>query len=149
MLARSLNYLNSSSKKGNSRFDAWKKRKRVIINNLVLLSASTMPPKSKPKLTSGSPSNALVRVGPRHIVPRAPKLSGIRQSEEKPTTSQALVLRNGKYGARGTGEVILMKKMSGREKMDLLAGKSSIACVPCKCLNITLQRILLNNPKEH
>ena len=57
-------------------------------------------------------------------------MSGKCQPEEKPTTSRALVLRNGKYGTRGTGEVMLMSKMSGREKMDLLAGKSSSICVP-------------------
>ena len=107
-----------------------------------------MPPNSKTKPTLGSSSNALVPVGPRHLVAKAPKLSGKGQPEEKPTTSRALVLRNGKYGTRGTGEVILMKKMSGREKMDLLAGNSSNVCVPCNCLNITLQRILLNNPKK-
>lgn len=86
-----------------------------------------MPPNSKPKPTksaSGSPSNVLVPVGPRHIVPKTPKLPGKRQPEEKPTTSRALVLRNGKYGTRGTGEVMFKSKMSGREKMDLLAGKS-------------------------
>jgi hypothetical protein len=84
-----------------------------------------MPPNPKPKPTKSAPSNVLVPVGPRHIVPKTPKLPGRRQTEEKPTTSRALVLRNGKYGARGTGEVILKSKMSGREKMDLLAGKSS------------------------
>jgi hypothetical protein len=104
-----------------------------------------MPPK---KLTSGSPSNVLVPVGPRHIVSKAPKLSGKWQPEVKPTTSRALVLRNGKYGTRGTGEVMLMSKMNGREKMDLLAGMSSSPCVPYQRLNITLQRILLNNPKK-
>ena len=106
-----------------------------------------MPPNSKSKPTSGS-SNVLVPVGPRHIVSKAPKVSGNRQPEEKPTTSRALVLRNGKYGSQGTGEVILMRKMNGREKMDLLAGNSSSACAPCNCLNIAFQRILLNNPKK-
>ena len=107
-----------------------------------------MPLNSNPKPTLGSPSNVLVPVGPRHIVSKAQKLSGKWQPEEKPTTSRALVLRNGKYGTRGTGEVMLMKKMSGREKMDLLAGKSSGAYVPVNVSNITLQRILLNNPKK-
>ena len=93
-------------------------------------------PYNKP--TSGSPSNALVPVAPRHIVSKAPKSSGKWQPEEKPTTSRALVLRNGKYGTRGTGEVMVMRKMSGREKMDLLAGKSPSACVPCKRCNISL-----------
>jgi hypothetical protein len=71
-------------------------------------------------------------VGPRNLVFKAPKLSGKRQAEEKPTTSRALVLRNGKYGTGGTGEVILMRKMSGFGKMDLLAGNSSSAYVPCE-----------------
>ena len=89
-----------------------------------------MPPNSKPKPTSGSASNVLVPVGPRHLVSKNPKLSGKRQTDEKPTTSRALVLRNGKYGTRGTGEVILMRKMSGREKMDLLAGNiPKLVCI--------------------
>lgn len=103
-----------------------------------------MPFNSKP-----SPSKVLVPVGPRHIVPKSTKSLGKRQPEEKPTTSRALVLRNGKYGTRGTGEVMLMSKMSGREKMDLLAGKSSTSPrVPSKRPNITLQRILSNNPNK-
>lgn len=84
-----------------------------------------LPPNAKPK---SAPSNVLVPVGPRHIVPKNPKLPGKRQPEEKPTTSRALVLRNGKYGARGTGEIMLMSKMSGREKLDLLAGMSPGTC---------------------
>ena len=40
-----------------------------------------------------------------------------------PTTARALVLRNGKYGAMGTGELVLTKKISGREKLELLGGK--------------------------
>lgn len=67
-----------------------------------------------------SRSRDLVPVGPREV------LAGIRSRRDsqghKPTTSRALVLRNGKYGARGTGEVMLMGKMSGREKFELLAG---------------------------
>jgi hypothetical protein len=31
-------------------------------------------------------------------------------------------LRDGKYGARGTGELVLVSKLTGREKLDLLAG---------------------------
>ncbi|KAG6885905.1 hypothetical protein C0993_007923 [Termitomyces sp. T159_Od127] len=36
-----------------------------------------------------------------------------------------MVLRNGKHGARGTGEMILVSKLSGREKLDLLAAKKA------------------------
>ena len=42
--------------------------------------------------------------------------------KERPTTTKALVLRNGKYGAMGSGELILLSKIGGREKLDLLAG---------------------------
>lgn len=107
-----------------------------------------MPPNSKPKLTSRSPSNVLVPAGPRHIVQKPPKLLAKRQPEEKPTTSRALVLRNGKYGTRGTGEVMLVSKMSGREKMDLLAGISSSAYVPCKRLNMHIAEDLVKQSKQ-
>jgi hypothetical protein len=55
------------------------------------------------------------------------KNAGKRDGDDRrPTTSKALVLRNGKYGAYGTGEVMLASKLSGREKLDLLAGKHEI-----------------------
>ncbi|KIJ67776.1 hypothetical protein HYDPIDRAFT_107270 [Hydnomerulius pinastri MD-312] len=66
-----------------------------------------------------SSSRDLVPVGPRHV---QVKYQGKRDENGlKPSTSRALVLRNGKYGAFGTGEVMLASKMSGREKLDLLA----------------------------
>ena len=103
-------------------------------NGLPRLHCTTtmMPPNKPTKSASGSPSNVLVPVGPRHIVPKTPKLPGKRQLQEKPTTSRALVLRNGKYGTQGTGEVMLMSKMSGREKMDLLAGMFFAHIYPLK-----------------
>jgi len=63
----------------------------------------------------------LVPVGPRHVQ----KASHAKRDEGgyKPSTSRALVLRNGKYGARGGGELMLASKISGREKLDLLAGR--------------------------
>ncbi|TFK54510.1 hypothetical protein OE88DRAFT_1676255 [Heliocybe sulcata] len=65
-----------------------------------------------------SKSRDIVPVGPRHV---QSKYQGRRTDEgAKPTTARALVLRNGKYGARGTGEVVLASKISGREKLDLL-----------------------------
>lgn len=65
-------------------------------------------------------SHDLVPVGPRHV-----QSNYHRKRDEnglKPSTSRALILRNGKYGARGTGEVILAGRITGREKLDLLAG---------------------------
>lgn len=67
-------------------------------------------------------SRDLVRVGPRHISTRVKHHPKRDENGDKPTTARALVLRNGKYGARGTGEMIFMGKLSGREKLDLLAG---------------------------
>lgn len=40
----------------------------------------------------------------------------------KQSTQQALILRNGKYGAMGGGELVPHGRLSGREKMELLAG---------------------------
>lgn len=83
---------------------------------------------------SKSASRDLVPVGPRHVSTKAPGHLSTRASKnqskrnengEKPTTSRAIVLRNGKYGARGTGELILVSKLTGREKLDLLAGTRS------------------------
>jgi hypothetical protein len=83
-----------------------------------------MPPKpksSKP-LVAPSTSRDLVPVGAKHL---SSKYHGRVRNEqgERPTTARALVLRNGKYGARGTGEVMLPNKVTGREKLDLLAGE--------------------------
>jgi hypothetical protein len=70
-----------------------------------------------------SESRELVPVGPRHVTAH---MSATRRDEngKRPTTSRALVLRNGKYGAMGTGEVSAFGKLSGREKLELLAGTS-------------------------
>ncbi|KAG6860761.1 hypothetical protein C0995_007793 [Termitomyces sp. Mi166 len=79
-----------------------------------------MPPKANPVVTP-SKSSSLVPFGPRAVASER-KNHGIRdENGEKPTTARAMVLRNGKYGARGTGEMILVSKLSGREKLDLLA----------------------------
>ncbi|KAF7980729.1 hypothetical protein HWV62_36739 [Athelia sp. TMB] len=67
-----------------------------------------------------SESRDLISTGRKDIT--ASKRHGKRdENGNKPTTSKALVIRNGKYGAHGSGEVILASKMSGREKLDLLA----------------------------
>ena len=95
-----------------------------------------MPPKptGKPaasKTASKTASRDLVPVGPRHVSTKAPGHLSTRSSKnqskrdehgEKPTTSRAIVLRNGKHGARGTGELMLVSKLTGREKLDLIAG---------------------------
>ncbi|KAJ7902148.1 hypothetical protein B0H14DRAFT_1271645 [Mycena olivaceomarginata] len=82
-----------------------------------------MPPKPKapPKAVAAAPtSSALVPVGARHL--SAKRQSAKRdENGDKPTTARALVLRNGKHGARGTGELVLVTKLLGREKLDLLA----------------------------
>ena len=43
---------------------------------------------------------------------------------QRPTTARALVLRNGKHGAMGSGEIMSPNstRISGREKLELLAG---------------------------
>ncbi|KAF9227359.1 hypothetical protein BS17DRAFT_775364 [Gyrodon lividus] len=73
---------------------------------------------SRPPVLSAS--RDLVPVGPRHM---QVKHQGKRDENGlRPSTSRALVLRNGKFGARGTGEIMLAGRMYGREKLDLLAG---------------------------
>lgn len=81
-----------------------------------------MPP--KPKAPAAAPtSSALVPVGARHVA-ESKRQSKRDENGDKPTTARALVLRNGKHGARGTGEMMLVTKLLGREKLDLLAGKA-------------------------
>lgn len=80
-------------------------------------SSSRKPPPGK--------SQDLVPVGPREVI-AAKKHSLTNKRDEygnKPTTVRAMILRNGKDGARGTGELVMSRvRMSGREKLDLLAG---------------------------
>ncbi|KAG8213928.1 hypothetical protein J3R82DRAFT_10674 [Butyriboletus roseoflavus] len=74
---------------------------------------------SKKKPSKPPISHDLVPAGPRHV-----QSSHHRKRDEnglKPSTSRALILRNGKYGARGTGELMLAGRITGREKLDLLA----------------------------
>lgn len=91
--------------------------------NLTCRERATMPPKKA--AATPSTSNALVPVGARHLsAKRQPKRD---ENGDKPTTARALILRNGKHGARGTGEMMLVTKLLGREKLDLLAGKDANA----------------------
>ncbi|KAF5370711.1 hypothetical protein D9758_001875 [Tetrapyrgos nigripes] len=81
-----------------------------------------MPPKAagkaaKPAKTSAS--RVLITTGPKDVSKAHGKGDGTR--DERPTTTRALILRKSKYGAFGEGEVFLMSKMTGREKLDLLA----------------------------
>ncbi|PPQ87476.1 hypothetical protein CVT25_008212 [Psilocybe cyanescens] len=80
-----------------------------------------MPPDKKSS-KDGSSSKDLIRVnGKRDLLAKSQPREKREERGPKPTTSKALILRNGKYGSQGTGELMLMSKMSGREKLDLLA----------------------------
>ncbi|KAL0068782.1 hypothetical protein AAF712_004111 [Marasmius tenuissimus] len=76
-----------------------------------------MPPKAPKSAAKPSTSRDIISTGPKEVV--ASKRTG--GTTVRPTTTKALVLRNGKYGARGTGEVAVTTKMTGSEKLDLLA----------------------------
>ncbi len=68
-------------------------------------------------------SKDLVPIGPRQVFSNAAAKTKERgKRPEKATTTRALVLRN---AARGTGEIVLVSRMTGREKLDLLAGLAS------------------------
>jgi hypothetical protein len=86
--------------------------------------------KAKPTKSPIVPSSSrdLVPVGPRHLTAK----THVKRNEdgERPTTARALVLRNGKYGARGTGELMLLSKITGREKLELLAGTYRFNLIP-------------------
>jgi len=75
-------------------------------------------PKKKP-----STSTDLVPIGPRQVVSNAATKTERGKRPEKATTTRALVLRS---AARGTGEIALVSRMTGREKLDLLAGSASL-----------------------
>ncbi|KAI6121718.1 hypothetical protein F5141DRAFT_1091865 [Pisolithus sp. B1] len=78
-----------------------------------------MSRKKSTKLPVLSESRDLVPAGPRQV---QAKHFGKRDEDGlRPSTSRALVLRNGKYGTNGTGELVLASRISGREKLDLLA----------------------------
>lgn len=73
----------------------------------------------------GANSAAVVRTGPKEVWKDGGHGPDRKLGGTKPSTSRALVLRNGKQGAQGTGEVFLFNKMQGREKLDLLAGTNA------------------------
>lgn len=85
-----------------------------------------MPPrKQAAKLLPGpaAPSKLtdLVTLGSRQVQTKHPSI--LDENGLLPSTARALVLRNGKQGAMGTGEIMSLRKPIGREKLDLLGGK--------------------------
>jgi hypothetical protein len=100
-----------------------------------------MPLKEK----SSSTSKGLIPTGPREVFRNSDRSKEKLKRPQRETTTKALVLRNGKYGARGSGEIILATRMMGREKLDLLAGT---VVAPANNLNLICfhQRISSRNP---
>ena len=96
-----------------------------------------MPPKIKAKPPAKvSNSKDLISLGPRHISDtRRAKRDADGNVKERPTTTRALILRNGKHGARGTGELVSVSRITGREKLDLLAGACPIP-QHCECFQL-------------
>ena len=66
-------------------------------------------------------SSAIVPTGPRDVWHDGPTRRR-KQGGTKPSTERALVLRNGKQGINGSGEVAIFTTLFGREKFELLAG---------------------------
>lgn len=85
---------------------------------------------AKPPQPVKSTSNALV---PRRVVRNGDdedisRALVSKSGTVKPSTKKALILRNGKHGSAGTGELVLSSdRIPGQEKLQLLAGKSPIA----------------------
>lgn len=74
-----------------------------------------------PKVKATSTSKDVVPIGKRDVFKNATTKKS-EAEKEKPSTTRALVLRDGKHGARGTGEIMVQSKIGGREKFDLLSG---------------------------
>lgn len=72
-------------------------------------------------VTSSNRPTDLVTVGNRHIQVKHP--SRLDENGLLPSTARAVVLRNGKQGYMGTGELMSLRKPIGREKLELLGGK--------------------------
>jgi len=79
-----------------------------------------------PRESNSSAARDLIPTGPRQVFKNSDRAKEKLNRPQKETTTRALVLRNGKYGARGSGEVMLTSRMMGREKLDLLAGTVGI-----------------------
>ena len=70
-------------------------------------------------------SSAIVPTGPKDVWHDGPTRRR-KQGGRKSTTERALVLRDGKQGINGSGEVVIFTKLFGREKLELLAGMSLV-----------------------
>ena len=70
-------------------------------------------------------SSTIVPTGSRDVWHDGPTRRR-KQGGTKPSTERALVLRNGKEGINGSGEVAMFTKLFGREKLELLAGMSFV-----------------------
>jgi len=79
-----------------------------------------MTSKHKSKTESKPQGKDLVKAGPRAVFIDSDKARKLR--EDKPTTSRALVLRNAKLALQGNVDPASKQRISGREKLDLLAG---------------------------
>lgn len=98
-----------------------------------------------PSKQSSSTSKDLIHFGPREVFKHSDIAKERLKRPQRETTTRALVLRNGKYGARGTGEVMLARRMTGREKLDLLAG--TVVPLPIhQNLICFIKRILSKSP---
>jgi hypothetical protein len=101
---------------------------RVSQSCQCLLRLNDMPPrrataaKPLPRPPAAPSSHTeIITLGSRQLV--AGHSSRLNENGLLPSTSRALVLRNGKQGAMGTGELMSLRKPIGREKLDLLGGK--------------------------
>lgn len=94
-----------------------------------------MPPKPKPGSKAPakvSNSKDLISLGSRHVQDTRKgrrDANGNPIPRERSTTTKALILRNAKNGA-GAGELVAVTRLTGREKLDLLAGLSPFASCP-------------------
>ena len=95
-----------------------------LFNLRLLHDRNAMPPKNG---NGAVPSNSrdLVPTGPKEVqVKHRPKGKSNRNEDGiLLTTARALVLRNGKHGAMGAGELVSTRHIMGREKLDLLGGE--------------------------
>lgn len=85
-----------------------------------------------------SESRAVVPIGPREVVRSRRNQLATKRDEwgNKPSTIKAITIRNGKHGTMGTGELVSTKiRMSGREKLELLAGRSLAKTPPSPLLH--------------
>ena len=97
----------------------------VRVTRSRVLRLNDMPPRRAkgllPSPAAPSRHTEIITLGSRQLV--AKHSSRLDENGLLPSTSRALILRNGKQGAMGTGELMSLRKPIGREKLDLLGGK--------------------------